>query len=109
MGLRKWRGPQVAAKVRQASIAGINATMAQSVAYAKANHPWQNRTTTLEKGIRIIASAAVRGRVISGLWGVANVVYGKYLEASKKWTWLAPTAKVTYPRLAANIKAAYNG
>lgn len=107
MGLR-WKGENIKRRMQAASIIGINGTMAQAVGYAKGNHPWENRTTTLEKGTRMVQSAAMRGAKVSGLWGVANVLYAKYLEGNKKWRWLAPTARVIYPRLAANIKAAYS-
>ena len=107
MSYLRWKGAIVKRKMQSASIMGINRTMGEVVGYSKQNHPWENRTTTLEKGIRIIQAAAVRGAKISGLWGVANVAYGKYLEAKEKWRWLAPAAGKIYPRLAANIKEAF--
>ncbi|MDD5302028.1 MAG: hypothetical protein PHS14_02880 [Elusimicrobia bacterium] len=102
-----WYGDRIKAKLVRSSVQGVNRTMAQAVGQSKAQHPWQNRTTTLEKGIRIVKSAVYNSAVVSGMWGVANVLYGKYLEASDKWTWLRPAALVTYPRLKANIKEAY--
>lgn len=106
MSFLRWRGHLVKRRMQSASIMGINRTMGESVIYAKSNHPWENRTTTLEKGIRMIQAAAIRGAKIAGVWGVANVLYGKYLERSTKWRWLAPTARQIYPRLASNIKEA---
>lgn len=108
MGLR-WNGDSVKRKMQTASMIGINRTMAQATEYSKFNHPWENDSTTLEKGIRIARAAAILGSRISGLWGVVNVVYGKYLERNPKWRWLAPAARTIYPRLATNIKAAFNG
>lgn len=105
MGLH-WRGDEVKRRMQMASIVGINVTMAQAVEESKTNHPWTYRTGTLERGIRIAKPASVRGASVSGLWGVINVLYGKFLEANPKWTWLRPTASQIYPRLAANIKAA---
>ncbi len=101
-----WKGDALKRKMQQASIIGINGTMGQSVGYAKMNHPWQNQTVTLEPGIRMVESASIKGTRISGLWGVANVYYAKYLEANPKWRWLAPAASKIYPKLKANIKAA---
>ncbi len=102
-----WKGDNVKRKMRTASIMGINGTMAQAVGLAKGDHPWQNQTVTLEPGIKMVEPASVKGSKISGLWGVANVAYAKYLEANPKWRWLAPTADKIYPKLAANIKAAF--
>jgi hypothetical protein len=90
-----------------ASVIGVNRTMAQAVGFAKTNHDWQNQTGTLERGHRIISAAADRGSAVSGLWGVANVLYAKYLEARKKYAWLMPAAREIHPRLKGNIKAAY--
>ena len=102
-----WKGDAIKKRMIAASIVGVNGTMAQTVTYAKLNHPWQNRSFTLEPGTRMIQEATQKGTVVSGLWGVANVLYGKYLEASRKWQWLRPAANVMYPRLAANIKEAF--
>lgn len=105
MGLR-WRGEEVKRRIQMASIAGVNVTMGQAIEESKTNHPWTYRTGTLERGIKIVQSAAVRGRSVFGLWGVANVLYGKFLEANPKWAWLHPAASQVYPRLTENIKAA---
>lgn len=105
----KWNGDKVLRRVQTAAIMGVNRTMAQAVGHAKQNHPWQNQTGTLERGTRIVFPASVDGDHVSGLWGVANVLYAKYLEASNKWTWLAPAAREIYPKLTANIKAAFRG
>lgn len=106
MSLRRWRGDEVKRKYLNACIIGVNVTMAQSVEYAKGNHPWENRTTTLEKGIRIAQSATVKANRVTGLWGVVQVAYGKWLEKNPKWSWLRPTASIFHPRLVDNIKAA---
>lgn len=107
MGLRRWRGEALKRRMQMSAIMGINRTMAQSVGHAKMNHAWENRTGTLERGTRIVQPAALRGRFVSGLWGVANVLYGRYLERKKKWAWLTPAAREIYPRLSANIKEAF--
>lgn len=102
-----WKGDGVKRKAKIASIVGVNRTMAQAVGFAKVNHDWRNQTGTLERGHRIISPAADRGKVVSGLWGVANVLYAKYLEARKAYTWLMPAAREIHPNLKSNIKAAY--
>lgn len=107
MARLKWYGKALKARMEKSSIVGINRTMGESVGYAKGNHPWQNQTVTLEPGIRMVAPAAIKGTKISGLWGVANVYYAKFLERNPKWRWLAPTAEKIYPRLAANIQTAF--
>lgn len=108
MGLR-WKGDKVKRNARTASIIGINRTMSEAVGQAKGNHPWQNRSVTLEPGIKIAEGAAVRGGKVSGTWGVPLVNYAQYLERSKKWRWLVPAARAIYPRLKHHIKVALGG
>lgn len=140
-----WYGDKIKAKMARACIVGVNQTMGSAVIYAKANHPFTNRTTTAEKSIRIQTSAKNSSGIISGIWGSMSTKYFKYLELGTEFTrgrtsirqrvqgasmglnkparnagalpWsggsfaptLAPAAAATYPQLAANIKAAYNG
>lgn len=83
-----WFGDKIRAKLVHASIRGVNKTMGQAVSHAKAEHPFTNRTTTAEKALRIAqpASQAHKGAVVSGMWGFANLLYGKYLELGTKLT-----------------------
>lgn len=107
MALKRWYGEALKRRMQTSAIIGVNGTMAQSVGHAKMNHPWENRTGTLERGTRIVRPAAPSGRAVSGLWGVANVVYAKFLERKQQWAWLTPAAREIYPRLAENIRLAF--
>lgn len=84
MGL-EWNGAKLKTKVQQASKLAIDATMADCVTTAKANHPWHNRTGFLLGEIRILEAddgsegAAAAGPETIGRWGdEAN--YALYLE-----------------------------
>lgn len=75
-----WFGDKIKAKMQRACIIGINQTMGESIAYAKQNHPFTNRTSTAEKSIRIVESAKLKGEAIVGVWGSASTKYFKFLE-----------------------------
>ncbi len=75
-----WFGDKVLKSTRKIQRFGINATMAAAVIFAKANHTFTNRTTTLEGGIRIVEPARVTKGKVRGLWGVVDVVYALAIE-----------------------------
>lgn len=76
----KWLGRQVSEKLRRAQVAGVNATMSAAVIRARRNHPWSNRTATLEGAIDIADYAAPAARGVRGVWGVRDVVYARIHE-----------------------------
>lgn len=100
----KWRGKAVTDKLTRCSIQGINATMTEAVIEAKGNHPWQNRTGTLERSISITVPARRTFNAVVGQWGTKGVRYGLFLELKKQFMWLRPAADRTYPNLARNIE-----
>lgn len=130
-----WNGPALTAKMRAAQKLGINATMAAAVQHAKANHTWRNQTATLEGSIDIAAYAREEGAGVVGSWGSKDVAYALIHELGgvivpvrakalkfklpdgsfrivKSVTiparpYLRPAADATYPKLAGNIKAAF--
>ena len=130
-----WKGGALTERMRAAQIAGINATMADCVKWSKANHPWKNRTTTLEGGIGVVTYAHRDEQGVEGVWGVQDVVYARILELGGTITpktakalkipmpdgtfrfvqsvtippypYLRPSADAHYPQLAANIRVAY--
>ena len=129
-----WKGDALKAKYRDASITGVNVTMAQCTNHAKRNHPWKNQTGVLEGGISIQTFAQREGEGVRGTWGVFDVAYALAQELGaiirpvkakalaipqpgggvrfvKQVTiparpYLRPAADAFYPRLAANIKKA---
>ena len=131
-----WYGKVVKAKLRNAQIAGVNATMAACVTEAKRNHDWKNRTGALEGSIDIAEpAAALAGGGVRGVWGSKDVVYARIHElggvirpvrakalvfqaddgtvvVAQKVTmparpYLRPAADKEYPRLARRIRRAY--
>jgi phage gpG-like protein len=76
----KWYGKKVSAKVRAAQIEGINITMAKAVTHAKRNHPWNNRTATLEGSIAIAEPASETANGARGVWGSRDVAYARIHE-----------------------------
>ena len=106
-----WNGKKVFGSMAEASIIGVNDTMAQAVNHAKRNHEWQNRTGTLEGSISIAEWAQRMGRGVRGLWGSKDVVYALIHELGgrniKARPYLRPAADAQYPTLGANIKKAY--
>jgi phage gpG-like protein len=129
-----WQGPAVTAKLRRAQIEGINATMAAAAIHAKRNHPWRNRTGTLEGSIDIAEYAREHGRGVRGVWGSRDVRYALIHELGGVITaktakalhfeiagehivvkqvtiparpYLRPAADAEYPKLAARIRRAF--
>lgn len=134
MALR-WRGDEVRDRVRAAQVQGVNQTMAASVLHARRNHPWQNRTGTLEGSIDIADYAAEITGGVRGLWGSRDVRYALIHELGgtirptrakalaipqpdgsvrlvrsvtlPARPYLRPAADAEYPRLAERIRRAY--
>ena len=111
MGL-KWRGNEVLKKAEQAAMIGVNKTMADCVIQAKSNHPFQNRTSTLEGSVRIVEIAKKTLNAIIGVWGSVDVEYAIHIELgtrfhTRSYSFLRPAADVVYPRLARNIREAF--
>lgn len=132
-----WNGPALTAKMRAAQKLGVNATMAAAVRHAKANHTWQNQTATLEGSIKIAEFAREEGAGVVGTWGSTDVLYAlihelggvivpvrakalkipqpdgsfRFVKSVKipARPYLRPAADTTYPNLAGNIKAAFEG
>src|SRR3546814_12679535 len=75
-----WNGDAISAKLKQAQIAGVNATMGSAVQHAHTNHPGMNRTGLLEGGINILDDAAPIEGGAGGSWGVNDVVSALMIE-----------------------------
>lgn len=109
----KWRGAEVAARAEAAAKLAIDKTMARCVDEAKTDHPWENRTGTLEGSLRIVDAAAEDGARVVGRWGSADVNYAIYLETGtvhmEPKPYLRPAADRQYPYLRLRIRAAYAG
>lgn len=103
-----WRGDEVQRSVERAARVGINATLTECVSRAKDEHPYENRTGTAERSVRIIAAARAVGNAVVGAWGSISVRYFRFLEYGHglRFASLVPAARTLYPRLAANIRAA---
>lgn len=107
----EWRGKQVMARMRKAQRWGVNKVMSECVIGAKNNHPWENRTGTLEGSIRIVDFATDHPRGVRGLWGSADVNYAIHLELGTRhmqpFPYLRPAADAVYPTLGAAIAHAW--
>jgi RNase P/RNase MRP subunit p29 len=133
-----WFGDKVTQKMTRAQVRGVNKTMSECVIHAKRNHEFENRTATLEGGIRMVQPARKNaGGGVSGRWGVADVVYaliqekggtivpknanalkfraedGSFVTVASVTIparpYLRPAADARYPGLAGNIRQAYEG
>lgn len=118
-----WQGDKLIGKMEACIKQGINQTMSAAVIHAKKNHPWQNRTGTLEGSIRPVVAARKEGDEFVGLWGSVDVEYALYLELGLKFNlvkgvasfgqkrrafpFLRPAAEAEYPNLARNIQNAF--
>ncbi|MEP0406959.1 phage morphogenesis protein [Roseibium sp.] len=131
----KWYGKAVKKDMREAQIEGVNRTMAACAAEAKANHPWENQTATLEGSIDIADYAAPVADGVKGTWGSRDVAYALIHElggvikpkSAKALAipqddggvvfvqsvtiparpYLRPAADTHYPKLAGRIKTAF--
>lgn len=130
-----WKGRAVTERMRKAMIAGVNKTMADCAVHARRNHTWKNQTGALTGSIQITSYAAREGTYVVGQWGSVDLKYALIHELGgvivpkkakalaipqpdgsvrfvKKVTiparpYLRPAADLIYPRLAANIRAAW--
>lgn len=112
-------------------VAGTNETMAAAVVHAKRNHPWRNRTATLEGSIDIVRFAEASAKGVTGTWGSRDVAYALIHELGgvikpvrakalvfeidgetivtgqvtmPARPYLRPAADAVYPTLAGNIR-----
>ena len=106
----KWNGDNVRRRLEKAARLGINKTMSQCIAIAKASHPFQNRTGTAERSIRVVVKAitSADGKTL-GIWGSMGVGYFRFLEFGTRFmksnfATLRPTAEKVYPLLQSNIR-----
>lgn len=132
-----WNGPALTEKMRAAQKTGVNATMAECVVQAKANHSWENQTGILEGSIKIAEFARDEGAGVVGTWGSTDVRYAlihelggvivpvraqalkfKLPDGSFRIVksvriparpYLRPAADAIYPKLAGNIRKAFEG
>lgn len=130
-----WNGPALTAKMRAAQKLGVNATMSECVRQAKANHPWENQTGILEGSIKIAEFARDEGAGVVGTWGSTDVRYALIHELGgvivpvraqalkfrlpdgtfrivksvkiPARPYLRPAADAVYPKLAGNIRTAF--
>ncbi len=106
-----WKGDELISRFRRAQVEGIKATMAAAVIHAKRNHPWINRTGTLERSIDISEHATVTRTGARGLWGSLDIVYALIQELGGQFIparpYLRPAADAQYPGLARRIKVAF--
>lgn len=104
-----WKGDEVVAKVEAATKLAIDQTTAAAVNRAKSEHPWKNRTGTLEGSLQM-RSARAEGLQIRGEWGSFDVNYAIFLELGTAnmpaMPYLRPAADAEYPRLAERITGA---
>lgn len=131
----RWNGDALTAKMRQAQKVGVNATMAEAVQQAKTNHAWNNQTGVLEGSIKIAEFAREDAAGVVGTWGSTDVRYALIHElggvivpvrakalkipqpdGSFRFVksvriparpYLRPAADAVYPKLAANIRKAF--
>ena len=97
-----WQGDEVLDTVTRATLLAIDQTTAAAVIHAKSNHPWINRTGTLE-GSYQMREAVLEGATAIGEWGSFDVNYAAPVEV--KMPALRPAADVEYPKLAGRIEA----
>lgn len=130
-----WKGKALTDRMRKAQMLGVNATMAQCAQHAKDNHAWQNRTGILEGSLGIAEYARREGSGVIGRWGSQAVRYALIHELGGTITpktakalaiplpdggvafaksvtiparpYLRPAADAIYPRLAGNIRQAF--
>jgi HK97 gp10 family phage protein len=112
MARTTWNAGAVEDHIRDAVRRAIDETTAACVARAKSNHPWKNRTGTLEGSIQMRpAQAGPEG--IRGEWGSYNVRYALFQEIGtsrmRARPYLRPAAQIEYPRLPDRIRRNLGG
>jgi HK97 gp10 family phage protein len=104
-----WHGELVEERIIAACKIAVDATTAECVNHAKTNHPWTNRTGTLEGSI-MARPAEEEGLAVVGEWGSFDVNYAIFLELGTSkmppYPYLRPAADACYPHLAGRIAAA---
>lgn len=103
----EWYGDEIKARMLRAAQMGVNRTMAVCVVEAKQTHPFENRTGTAERSLRIWKSAQVMGDHVFGIWGSVQTAYFKFLELNPKFATLVPTSARVYPILGRMVNRAY--
>lgn len=102
----KWYGDRVKRKYEKAQEMGVDWTMLAAVRHAKHNHPWQNRTGTLQASIEIQEGARYNPQdgAAVGRWGT-GIKYAVPLEFGG-FPFIRPAADAEYPNLLKNVKLA---
>lgn len=131
----RWEGDALTRRMRDAQKLGVNATMSEAVQHARNNHTWQNRQGRLESSINIAEPAREDGAGVVGTWGSTDVRYALIHElggvivpvrakalkipqpdGSFRFVksvriparpYLRPAADAVYPKLADNIRKAF--
>ena len=105
----RWTGEKVAERIAEAARRAIDETNAEAVAAAKGDHPWTNRTGTLEGAIQMRPAAQEADGEIVGLFGAFAVAYAIYLELGTArmppYPFLRPAADAAWGELGARIRA----
>ncbi len=70
-----WKGEALTERMRAAQKLGVNATMAECVKHAKANHDWNNQTGDLAGSIGVAEYARETGDGVEGSWGSRDNEY----------------------------------
>lgn len=110
MGLVKWNGKKIAAKVRAAEMIGIDQTMGRCVIMAK--QLVRVDTATLQGSIRFEPARPTAGGVM-GRWGSFDVNYALWQEIGTRYMtakpYLRPAGDFEYGLLRARIRRAFAG
>lgn len=108
MGL-EWRGDDVKRHVLQATLGGMDETLAACVRTAKPMYrPGHGLVTATLQGSIQMRPAQLRGDVVVGVWGSFDVNYAIYVEMGTgkmaAQGQLRRSADIEYPRLADRIR-----
>jgi len=119
-----WEGDKIKKKMDACIKKAINQTMSAAVKHAKNNHPWQNRSGTLEGSIRPVQRAKKVDEEFVGIWGSVDVNYALALElgiginlvtglssfgkGTRAFPYLRPAADAEYPNLAKRIAKCFD-
>lgn len=107
-----WQGKAIEHRMVEAAKIGVDGTTAACVQHAKTNHPWTNRSGTLEGSIEMRPAKELAGMVVRGEWGSFMVNYALWLEIGTSkmpaFPYLRPAADSEYPELATRIREAFS-